>query len=162
MQHANLNPTESLRDGLVPRQLFKENPEFDITAMVDLVFMMNIYFLVTFVTVALGEVNLPSADHCAALDADTAVVVTVMRSLDGESVSVYLADGEEGEPLTDPLEQERRSRTWAEEGVAEGKTAVLLKAEKKVRLADLFRIASAVAIEGVKLHVAVMEKDASS
>jgi hypothetical protein len=46
-----------------------------------------------------------------------------------------------------------------EEGVAGGKTAVLLKAEKKVRLADLFRIATLASIEGVKLHVAVLEKD---
>ena len=31
--------------------------------MVDLVFMMNIYFLVTFITVAMGELNLPAATH---------------------------------------------------------------------------------------------------
>ena len=36
---------------------------------------------------------------------------------------------------------------------------MLLKAEKKVRLADYFRIATAATAEGVKLHVAVMEKD---
>ena len=64
--------------------------------MVDLVFMMNIYFLVTFVTVALGGMNLPAADYCTALDADTAVIVRIVRSLDGESVTVYLGDGERG------------------------------------------------------------------
>jgi hypothetical protein len=45
------------------------------------------------------------------------------------------------------------------EGVAAGKTAVLLKAEKKVHCADLHRIATAASVEGVKLHVAVLEKD---
>jgi hypothetical protein len=103
--------------------------------------------------------SLPAADHCAALDADTAVIVTVMRSLDGESVTVYLGDGEEGEALTDSAEQEQRVQAAIEEGVAGGKTAVLLKAEKKVRLADLFRIATLASIEGIKLHVAVLEKD---
>ena len=82
-----------------------------------------------------------------------------LRSLDGESVTVYLGDGEAGEPLNDSAEQERQIQDAVEEGMAGGKTAVLLKAEKRVRLSDLFRIATAASIEGVKLHVAVLEKD---
>jgi hypothetical protein len=50
---------------------------------------------------------------------------------------------------------------WVEQGVAAGKTDVLIKAEKKVRLGDLFRISTAAGVEGTKLHVAVTEKDAS-
>jgi biopolymer transport protein ExbD len=154
----NLGPRDS--DELIARRPDQEPPEFDITAMVDLVFMMNIYFLVTFVTVALGELNLPTADYCNPLDADTAVIVRMMRSLDGNSATVYLSEGDKGEPLSDGGEQERRVQAAVEEGVANGKTAVLLKAEKKVRLADMFRIATAASIEGVQLHVAVLEKDA--
>ncbi len=136
-----------------------EPPEFDITAMVDLVFMMNIYFLVTFVTVAMGELTLPAARHVTALDADTAVVLTVTRSLDGKSVTVYLGDSPKGEAITDTGQQEKRIQEAVEQGVAAGKTAVLLKAEKKVRLADLFRVATAATAEGVQLHVAVLERD---
>jgi biopolymer transport protein ExbD len=157
MSSFNLGPTAS--DELIARRPDEEPPEFDITAMVDLVFMMNIYFLVTFVTVALSGMSLPSADYCNALDADTAVIVRVARSLDGESVTVYLGDGEAGEPLNDNAEQERQIQDAVEEEMASGKTAVLLKAEKRVRLSDLFRIATAASIEGVKLHVAVLEKD---
>lgn len=146
-------------DELIARRPDSEPPEFDITAMVDLVFMMNIYFIVTFVTVAMGELNLPAATHVSALNADTAVVLTVVRSLDGQSVTVYLGDGEKGEPLNDATQQEQRIQAAVEQGAAEGKTAVLLKAEKKVRLADLFRVATAASVEGVKLHVAVLEKD---
>lgn len=134
-------------------------PEFDITAMVDLVFMMNIYFLVTFVTVALGEMNLPAATHVAALDADSAVIFTLARSLDGKSVTLYVGDGAKTEPINDAAQQEQRVQAAVENGAAEGKKAVLLKAEKKVRLADLFRIATAASADGMKLHVAVMEKE---
>lgn len=134
-------------------------PEFDITAMVDLVFMMNIYFLVTFVTVAMGGMNLPSADFCTPLDADTAVIVRIERTLDGESANVYLGDGDKGEPLADNAEQERLIHAAVEEGVAGGKTAVLLKADRNVRLSDMFRIATAASVEGIKLHVAVLERD---
>ena len=59
-----LGPLES--DALLGRKPHEETPEFDITAMVDLVFMMNIYFLVTFITVALAEINLPTASHVRA------------------------------------------------------------------------------------------------
>jgi biopolymer transport protein ExbD len=152
-----LGPSAS--DELIARRPDQEPPEFDITAMVDLVFMMNIYFLVTFVTVALGGMNLPSADYCTPLDADTAVVVRMVRSLDGESAVLYLGDGDEGEPISESSEQERRVQAAVEDGMAGGKTAVLLKAEKKVRLADVFRIATAASIDGVQLHVAVLERD---
>lgn len=159
MESTSWNLGESASDQFFARRSPHETPEFDITAMVDLVFMMNIYFLVTFITVALGELNLPSADHATALDAESAVVITVLRSLDGRSVAVYLGDSEKGESLGDAVAQEQRIQAAIEQGVAEGKTAVLLKAEKKVRLGELFRIASAAAAEGVKLHVAVLEKD---
>jgi biopolymer transport protein ExbD len=146
-------------DQLIARRPDSEMPEFDITAMVDLVFMMNIYFLVTFVTVAMGELNLPAATHVTALDADSAVILTITRTLDGKSVVVYLGDGAKGEAIADVSVQEQRVQAAVEKGVAEGKKAVLLKAEKKVRLADLFRVATAASVEGAKLNIAVMEKD---
>jgi biopolymer transport protein ExbD len=146
---------------LIARKQMHDDAEFDITAMVDLVFMMNIYFLVTFLTAALGEVNLPTATHVAALDADTAVTLTVLGTLDGEGVQVYLGDGEKGQAITDADEQDERVRATVEEAAGAGKTAVLIKAEKKVRLRDLFRVSSAAAVEGMKLHVGVMETDAA-
>lgn len=156
---AGFNLGESAADQLFARREEHETPEFDITAMVDLVFMMNIYFLVTFITMSLAELSLPAADHVTALDAETATVITLIRSPDGQSVKVYLASGEKGEAITDPAEQETRIQTAVEQGLAAGKTDVLLKAEKKVRLAELFRIATAAALDGTKLNVAVLEKE---
>ena len=150
---------ESGADQLITRRLDPEPPEFDITAMVDLVFMMNIYFLVTFVTVAMGELTLPTAKHVSALDEDTATIVTITRTLDGKAINVHLGDPDGGETVTDTARQEKRVQEAVEQGKIAGKTEVLLKAEKKVRLSDLFRIATAASVEGTKLHVAVAEKD---
>ncbi len=136
-----------------------DDAEFDMTAMVDLVFMMNIYFLVAFLTAASSEINLPTATHVAALDADTAITLTLMGTLDGKGVQVYLADGEKGQPISDTEEQTERVHAAVEEAAGAGKKAVLIKAEKKVRLKDLFRISSAAAVEGIKLHVGVTEGD---
>lgn len=161
MSAANSNAGDGFFDSLIRRKAH-DDAEFDITAMVDLVFMMNIYFLVTFLTAAMGEINLPTANHVAALDADDAVILTLMGSLDGEGITVFIADGEKGEPITDAGEQEEMVRDAVEKGFAAGKKNVLIKAEKKVRLRELFRISSAAAVSGVKLHVAVMEKDVAS
>src|SRR5215470_13767934 len=109
-------------DLLVARRLDPEPPEFDITAMVDLVFMMNIYFLVTFVTVAMGELTLPAAKHVAPLDADTAVIFTLTRTLDGKSVTVYIGDGKKSEAITDVAQQDKRVKEAVEQGKATGKT----------------------------------------
>jgi biopolymer transport protein ExbD len=146
-------------DALIPRKPHQEPPEFDITAMVDLVFMMNIYFLVTFVTVSLTQVDLPAAVHAAPLDADTSVTFTIVGG-GSDPLVVYVGDRESGIPVRGVEQQAASVRAAVEEGVAAGKTEVLLKAEKKVRLGDLFRVSSAAsAVEGVKLNVAVMEKD---
>src|SRR5437763_15031397 len=87
-------------DQLIARRPDSVPPEFDITAMVDLVVMMNIYFLVTFITVALGELNLPAAKHVTALDAESAVILTLTRTLDGKSVNLYRVNGEKVEAIT--------------------------------------------------------------
>jgi biopolymer transport protein ExbD len=146
-------------DTLLGRKTQPETPEFDITAMVDLVFLMNLYFLVTFITVALAEINLPTANHCEPLDSDEAVILTVLGSLDGKSVTVSSGEGDEAVQLGDADQQGERIAAAVEKGVSAGKDKVLIKAEKKVRLGELFRVARAAANPGVKLHVAVVESD---
>src|SRR5689334_23056881 len=159
MQATGFNIGSSELQPLLARKKSHDDAEFDITAMVDLVFMMNIYFLVAFLTAAAAEINLPTAQHVAALDADTAITFTVMGTLDGKGVQVYLGDGTKSQPITDPDEQTDKIRKAAEDALGAGKKAVLIKAEKKVRLKDLFRISTAAAIEGLKLHVGVTEAD---
>lgn len=146
-------------DSLLGRKPLRDDGHFDITAMIDLVFMMNIFFLVTSVGAALAEIDLPAAQHCAAVDGETAVFVTVVPHADGDAVSVYLADGLRGEPITDPDAQERRIRAAVEAGLDEGKSTVVFKAERRVRLREMARLTSAAAVEGVLLSLAVMEKE---
>jgi len=155
----NLGGAPGGGDTLLARRPLEDDAEFDITAMIDLVFMMNIYFLVSFLTAAMGDIAQPTAKHVAALDPDTAVRITVLGSLDGESVSVYLGNGKEGEEIKDPEQQESKVREYVEKALAEGKTNVLIKAEAKVQEGQVNRISLAAAIEGMKLHAGVTEID---
>ena len=161
MHSANWDMGESGSEQLFVRRNQPDDPHFDITAMVDLVFMMNIYFLVTFILVAGTGVNLPSAVHCSPLDPDTAVVVTLTRSPDGKASNLYLADDTKGQPLREPAEQQAGLERYIQESVARdrNKSALLIKAEKNVHLADMFRVSQAAAAAGLSLHVAVLEKN---
>jgi len=136
-----------------------DDAHFDITAMIDLVFMMNIYFLVTFIGRTSEEINLPAAMHCAPLDGEMATVITVVASPDPQLVNVYLGGGVKGTPLTDPEQQAEQIAAAVERGVAAGKKSVLIKAEKNIKLREMGRLAAAASLEGVTLHLGVMEKD---
>lgn len=142
-----------------PRKV-QADANFDITAMIDLVFMMNIYFLVTTVGAAMGELNLPAAKHCVAADREASVVVSIVEGVDRSAGQVYIGDGREGEPLVEREEQDKAVRAATEAGARDQKKTVLIKAEKNVRLRDVARVAaSAAAVPGMDLKLAVMEKE---
>ncbi len=150
---------DSPYSGLFPKQQRHADAEFDITAMIDLVFMMNIYFLVTFVTAAMGEINLPAANHAVPLDAGKAAIITVLAGPDSKTVFVYLGDGKKGTPFAEPDDQATQIASYVDKAVATGKTAVLLKAEKTIRLREIKRISTAATRDGLTLHIAITEKD---
>lgn len=134
--------------------------EFDITAMIDLVFMMNIFFLVTSVAAGLIEIDLPSARHCIASDRDTSVVITILPNSERSTALVTIDDLPSDEPLTEPADQERAVKEAVEAGVRDNRTTVLIKAAKGVKLRDVMRIAGAAsAVEHTDLKLAVIEKE---
>lgn len=145
---------------LIPRKTHENHSEFDITAMIDLVFMMNIYFLVTTITAALADINLPSAQHCSPADLETSVVITILAATDRPTAGIYIGDATDGEPLSDPDIQQREVLNAVEEGVRNQIKSVIVRAEKDVPLRELMRVARTVAtVEGVELKVSVVEKE---
>jgi biopolymer transport protein ExbD len=144
---------------LVPPRPPAEDAHFDITPMVDLVFMMNIFFLVTWVTATLAEVDLPAARHCTAADPETSVIFTVVAG-ENRKATVYLGDLRESKQVDDNAQFEERIRQAVEEGKGHGKNTVLVKAEKNVVLREIVRLSSAaMVIEGMNLKLAVLEKE---
>lgn len=132
---------------------------FDITAMIDLVFMLNIFFLVTTVAVAMAEMDLPVVRHCIPTDGDTAVVVS-LRGGGNSEATVHLGDDADAPAILDPDEQITRVREAAREGMRSGKQVLLLKAERSVKLRDVQRIGSiARDVPGIGLRLAVIEKE---
>lgn len=147
---------------LVGRKNSGLEAELDMTSMVDLVFMMTIYFLLTALTAVLAQVDLPAARNVSAADESSSVIVTVVIRGDPRAPIVYLGKENEGPGLTDIDEQSERITAAVEGGPVddEGNISVMIKAEKKVRFGDMMRIAQAVgAVENAKMYVAVLELD---
>ncbi len=146
---------------LIAKKGHHNEANFDITAMIDLVFMMNIFFLVTMVTAALGEIDLASSRHCVPADGNESVIVSILANPEeGAAGLVFLGAGDSGEQLMTLEDQERQIRTAVEEGVEARKTTFLIKAERNVSLRDVARVGGwAAAVQGVELKLAVIEKD---
>ena len=136
-----------------------EDPEFDVTAMVDLVSLMNIYFIVAWVVAMQNEVDLPPAKNVVAGDPASSVIVMVKQA-DPGGLQVIIGEDGTVEPLTDRAEILKKLDVAVKAGAKERKDTLLLKAEKHVALKDIVHVASAAAaVEGMQLRLAVLEKD---
>jgi len=145
---------------LFSRRRNHNEANFDITAMIDLVFMLNIFFLVTTVVAAQAEMDLPIVRHCVPTDPDESALISLV-SPNPNSVTVFLGDGPQGEGLTDREEQLQAVHRSVEEASRAGKRIILLKAERSVKLRDVKRIGAAATrdITGMELRMAVIEKE---
>jgi biopolymer transport protein ExbD len=142
------------------RKPLSMDSRFDVTAMVDLIFLMNIFFMVDSITKGMSEVDLPPAKHAIAVDADTAVIMTLCATETNQTAGLYLGDGRVDQPLTTAKAQEDGVRPFVEAGLKEGKSTVVIKAERKVLYRDVERIATAASVvPGTQLNLAVWEKD---
>jgi biopolymer transport protein ExbD len=151
----NSAPTPFEENALLPARRTAEDARFDVTAMVDLVFMMNIFFLVTWVGAALAEMDLPKARHCSGADRDKSVIITVLKG-----PQIFLGEAREGRPLS-ANEVDQRLQAAIEEGMRDGRTFVLIKAEKEVALRDIGHLAGIASnVLGAKLRLAVIERTA--
>jgi len=133
---------------------------FDITAMIDLVFMLNIFFMVTTVAAVQAEIDLPIVRHCLPTDPDDAVFICIVSN-NPQYVTVYIGSDAHGEALTEPEDQARSVHQAVEEASRSGKHIVLLKAERGCKLRDVKRISAAAMrdITGMELRMAVIEKE---
>ncbi len=147
---------------LLPRRSMDEETDMDITPMIDITFLLLIFFLVASAMDPQRAIQLPVAQFGDGVDPDTAAIITLGHQ-EGESAAVYLGNGK--------LEENRVSGPWREvrqrvleyledQLVNEKKTTVLIKAEGAVSEGDVNRIEQLVAEAGYgSLHIAVMDED---
>lgn len=136
----------------------KQESDIDMTPMIDCVFQLLIFFLVGSIPDYATAVELAPARHGKGADPNTAVIITVADT-GAKDADVFLADGKIGAPLTkDPKAQQTAISEAVREGQQNGKSGVILKAQRSVKFREVNRVASAVAlVEDMRLYFAVLE-----
>ena len=156
---ASLFPTDDDDEGpVLPRRRARADTEMDMTPMIDCTFLLLVFFVVGAKIDPDTAVQLPPARYGTGVDPSKSVIVTIAQQGESE-VQVFLGDGKDGTPLTgDNESQAKQIREAVETAIIEGRTEVLIKAERGVRHREVSRVASAATqIEGVNLNVAVLE-----
>jgi biopolymer transport protein ExbD len=134
----------------------RDEEDIDITPMIDLVFLLLIFFLVSSIPDQQTAIDLPSATHGTSVSQVHSVVFTI-----ADVGNVYAADGRvAGKELPDDAEaRSARVQQLVRDGVRDDKTDVVIKADKNVahrKVAELIKAVSQVT--GIKIHLAVMDE----
>lgn len=165
-QHAHLHKVDDIADEAVPR--FKKrlvsDDEMDITPMIDMTFLLLIFFLVASRIETSPGVSLPKAKHGAGVPEKDSVFITLEEGVDG-SARIYRGDGkaEAQEFLASNLKaQEEEIIAFVTKELSTGvprKHQVVVKASKGTRHREVARVVAALGhVEKLDhVHIGVLE-----
>lgn len=145
------------------RTLRVADAEMDITPMIDIVFLLLIFFLVASKMDAAASVLLPPARNGQPVSEDAAIVILVRKGT-GDQVVVARRDGLAFSK--DPQQLEQEIGEYVEAGMTgsapftEPLQRIIVKAERDVKEGDVARVADAIgkAAETPMLDYAVLER----
>lgn len=128
--------------------------DLDITPMIDVTFLLLIFFMVTSNMKQSATVNIPPAKHGEGIPTSKSSTITIFHT-DGDP-EIYLSDGtKDNGPVT--LEE---VTAYVQEGVANGKLFVILKADTDLPsgfVEEVARAANEVEAE-LSFFIGVMDK----
>lgn len=131
-----------------------EDADLDITPMIDVVFLLLIFFMVTSTMDDQKAANVPPAVHGVGADANKATIVSVVADEAGGVGRVILGDDPGGEEIVN-LDLVRRH---VQAGFNEGKELVIIKAERDVKEGRVQEVLKVLAdIDGLKFAIGVQD-----
>jgi biopolymer transport protein ExbD len=131
-----------------------EDADLDITPMIDVVFLLLIFFMVTSTMDDQKAANVPPAVHGVGADKNKATIVSVIADPSGGVGRVILGDDPGGEEIIN-LDLVRRH---VQAGFNEGKELVIIKAERDVKEGRVQEVLKVLAdIDGLKFAIGVQD-----
>lgn len=137
----------------------EEELDMDITPMIDITFLLLIFFLVSSRPDQTTAIQLPKAQHGDAVSQRFSTVISVGEG-GIDQAPVFSGDGKmpANELSTDPTAREEQIAQYIQSGIAEGKTDVVIKADRGVACRDIDGVLKAISkVEGIKLYLGVLE-----
>lgn len=133
--------------------------ELDITPMIDITFLLLIFFLVSSKMNAEQTVDLPKARHGSVIAGKESVIILMKRG-DGDQAQVQKSDGSDFD--LDLEQQNAEIAEYVQAGLDAGKKHVIIKAEGTVRHGEIGRVSEAISESmepGEVINIAVMEQN---
>lgn len=137
------------------RRRIPVDDEIDITPMIDCVFLLLIFFMVTSTMNPVQETNIPEAVHGVGITSLDTTVIGISTSGAAGNSSPVIELGEN----TGKFGSLDDVRAYVEEAVRESRFNVNIKADRDTPsgfVDDVSRVVSS--IEGIKLHYGVKDK----
>ncbi len=157
-----LKVDDEFEDFVAPQRARQvEETELDMTPMIDITFLLLIFFLVASTPDKNTAVDLPKAQHGTGVSQLHSIVFTLGEG--GIDVApAFNGDGKvPGTELPNDLESRATQVEAAvKKGFEEGKTDVVIKADRNVKFREIHRLMKASAkVLGMKLNLAVLETE---
>jgi biopolymer transport protein ExbD len=127
--------------------------ELDLTSLIDVVFLLLIFFMVSSTMKGTPDVDTPQAHFGTGVVEKTSAIVTVLRAGPGGPPMIILGDGRGPEGNFDDVYD------YVSLAAREGKTHVIIKAERDIPHGFVQKVAKAVSkVENIRLNIGVQEK----
>jgi biopolymer transport protein ExbD len=132
------------------------NDYVDLTAMVDVVFQLLTFLLLTYQVSAEAAVQMPVAKNGIGVEENEALVITVAApEAEGQPAVVYAGTKVDPEMR---LEDADAIELVVREAVTLGKNRVVIQADGSASHGDVLRVAGAAGkVEGISVHIGVEE-----
>lgn len=134
-----------------------DDDELDITPMIDVTFLLLIFFMVTSKMERSSSLHIPPARHGVGVSTSDSTVITIFKT-DGDP-EIYLSDGKKE---NGPVEASEVT-AYVQAGIADKKLNVVIKADRDIPSGIVDEVARAAndadAPEGeLKFYVGVMDR----
>ncbi len=138
-------------DGSFKRKGGGEEADLDITPMIDVTFLLLIFFMVTSTMQSEADLDVPIAKHGVGADKNKSTIITI-RANDGDPI-IILGDGKGPEATVEEVHD------YVDEGVKANTSQVIIKADREVRHGFVQKVARVVTeFEGLKFAIGVQDK----
>ncbi len=138
------------------QKLVDEN--LDMTSMVDVVFQLMTFLLLTYQASTEAAVEIPKARYGVGVEESDTILLTVAPPK-GESPEALVYLGKELNPEMQ-IEGDEAIYQVVEHGLADGRRRVVIQADAEVPHGEVLRIAGAAGrVKGVSLHIGIEDSN---